>query len=233
MLSGIVQTVSNEKTWGGRGNAVNEADIFFDDSYIHEIRLYFSDPNWYDTLYAAHDEDPNAPYFPARFVSHGIELDPIGVRFKGLATFGFGSGNNGLPWGGGQGGTEDTNRKKPFRLDFNMYDDGSGEETTFFGLKKLSLNNGALDPTLMRDKLFLDFARKYVPTPRAVYTRVYVNDEYIGLYLAVENIDNTYVESRFAGEQNGNIYKIDQGGTLSYLGQNHSHNTTNYELKKQ
>jgi len=37
--------------------AVNAADddaaSFFDDSQVKEIRLYFSDPNWYNLLYQA------------------------------------------------------------------------------------------------------------------------------------------------------------------------------------
>jgi hypothetical protein len=202
----------------------DEADEFFDDSYVHEIRLYFDEPNWYNTLYNAHDKDPNDPYFPARFVSHGIVIDSVGVRFKGLASFG---GSSVAPIGGNQG------MKKPFRIDFNKYDEDNenGEETTFFGLKKLDLNNGFADATLLRAKLFMDFASKYVPTPRSVHTRLYINDNYYGIYLAVEHIDNTFVESRFGSDESGNIYKVEQGGTLSYRGPNLSSYNGSYELK--
>ncbi|MGD2066431.1 MAG: CotH kinase family protein, partial [Candidatus Bathyarchaeota archaeon] len=175
-LFGVVQVSGvDHNPWAGEITVVNEADVFFDDSYVHEIRLYFDDPNWYDTLYAGHDDDRNTadPYFPARFVSHGIELGPVGVRFKGLSTFGFNFGGSGFFFGPGGGG-EDTQIKKPFRIDFNLYDEGDGEETTFFGLKKLNLNNGALDPSMIREKLFMDFASNYVPAPRSVYTRLYV-----------------------------------------------------------
>jgi len=231
MVFGVVQTSGADAgSWAGEDNIVNEANVFFDDSYIHEIRLYFDDPDWYDTLYDAHDNDRNTadPYFPARFVSHGIEIDPVGVRFKGLSTFGFGGGFFfGPPGGGG----EDEDIKKPFRIDFNMYDEGDGEETTFFGLKKLNLNNGALDPSLIREKLFMDFASNYVPAPRSVFTRVYVNDEYFGLYLAMEHIDNTFVESRFGDDEDGNLYKVEALGTLSYLGQEPENYYGNYELK--
>jgi spore coat protein CotH len=237
MLSTVVQVgADNAEYWEPADKVIDEASAFFDDSYIHEIRLYFDDPNWYDTLYDAHDDDPEDPYFPARFVSHGIEIETIGARFKGLSTFGFGGGF--FAGGGGGGGwnpggeeEEPTDIKKPFRLDFNMYDpEGVEEETTFFGLKKLNLNNEALDPTMMREKLFMDFASKYVPTPRSVYTRVYVNDEYYGLYLAMEHIDNTYVESRFGKDEDGNIYKVDKQGTLSYNGSDPA-GYINYEQK--
>lgn len=232
---GVIQTSGADVNyWVAADNVYDEAAEFFDDSYIHEIRLYFDDPNWYDTLYEGHDDDRSTsdPYFPARFVSHGYDINPVGARFKGLSTFGFGFG------GGGGGGFFNTGGssvyddiKKPFRIDFNLYDEEGEEETTFFGLKKLNLNNEALDPTLMREKLFMDFASKYVPTPRSVYTHVYVNDEYYGLYLAMEHMDNTYVESRFGDDEDGNIYKAESMCSLEYLGSNPTEYYSHYELK--
>ena len=229
-LSAVVQTSSAAaNSWTDANNVSNDADVFFDDSYIHEIHLHFDDPNWYDTLYEGHDSNRTTsdPYFPARFESHGVIIEPVGVRFKGLSTFGFGGG--GFFFGGGGG--EDEDIKKPFRIDFNMYDEEGTEESTFFGLKKLNLNNEALDPSLVREKLFMDFASNYVPVPRSVYTRVYVNDEYYGFYLAMEHIDNTYVESRFGDDESGNLYKVEQQGTLSYLGPDPESYYISYELK--
>ncbi|HDQ06716.1 MAG TPA: hypothetical protein ENN36_08370, partial [Candidatus Bathyarchaeota archaeon] len=231
MMFNVVQTSgANADAWSGENNVSNEADVFFDDSYIHEIRLYFDDPNWYDTLYAGHDNDRNTPdpYFPARFESHGIVIDRVGARFKGLSTFGFGGG---FPFGPPGGGSADTQIKKPFRIDFNLYDEEGAEETTFFGLKKLNLNNGALDPSMIREKLFMDFASNYVPAPRSVFTRLYVNDEYYGLYLAMEHIDKTYVKSRFGPNEKGNRYKVEQQGTLQYIDENYASYDGNYELK--
>ena len=214
--------------WAPADKVYDEAAEFFDDSYIHEIRLYFDDPNWYDTLFNAHDNDRNTPdpYFPARFVSHGYDLNPVGARFKGLSTFGF----SGFFFGGG-GSTVYDAIKKPFRIDFNLYDEEGAEETTFFGLKKLNLNNCALDPSLFREKLFMDFASKYVPTPRSVFTHLYVNDEYFGLYLAMEHIDKTFVRSRFGDNENGNIYKAESQATLTYKGPDYKSYSGSYELK--
>lgn len=98
--------------------------------------------------------DPNDPYFPARFQYGSIVLPRIGARFKGHSSF----MRNGI--------------KKPFKLDFNEYDDNAA----FFGLKKLNLHNGDLQPDFLHEKLFLDFAGKYVAAMRAVHVRLYVND---------------------------------------------------------
>jgi hypothetical protein len=46
-----------------------QSSSFFGDSAVREIRLTFDDPNWYNTLVAAH-QNANAtgdPYFPCRF----------------------------------------------------------------------------------------------------------------------------------------------------------------------
>ena len=224
MLFGVVRTSGVEVDyWAAADNVYDEASEFFDDGYIHEIRLYFDDTDWYDTLFYAHDNNRTTsdPYFPARFVSQGYDLSPVGARFKGLSTFGFsfGGGGGGFFGPGGGGSSAVYNDvKKPFRIDFNLYDEEGEEETTFFGLKKLNLNNCKLDVSQIREKLFMDFASKYVPTPRSVYTYLYVNDEYYGLYLAMEHIDNTFVESRFGQDEDGNLYKAEQQAGLEYLG---------------
>jgi len=190
--------------FGQGASEPDEADTFFDDSYVHEIRITFEDPNWYDTLYDSHANDPDDPYHPGRFESEGIVLDPVGIRFKGNSSF------NDMP-----------TDKKSFKFDFDEYDEGN-PALSFLGMKKLNLNNGFSDPTLLREKLFLDSARDYLPESRAVHTRVYVNDEYYGLYIAVEQIDKQYLHKHFGSEEDGNSWKAQPdgppGGNLAYLG---------------
>ena len=152
----------------------DEAESFFDDSYVHEIRLTFEDSNWYSTLYNSHNSDVDDPYFPASFSGDGVTINQVGVRFKGNSSF---NGNS---------------IKKSIKIDFDEYDE-ENEELTFFGLKKLNLNNSFKDPTMLREKLFADFAAQYVPTIRMVHTRVYINDEYIGLYVATEPVSYTHL----------------------------------------
>ncbi len=195
-------------------------DAFFDDSYVHEIRLTFEDPNWYSVLYESHLNDPEEPYFAAAFEGDGVSIPVIGVRFKGNSSF------------------RGDSIKKSLKLDFNEF-----EDFTFQGLKKLNLNNGFNDPTLLREKLFLDFAAKYVPTIRAVHTRVYVNNEYMGLYIGIEQVDKTFVQNRFGSGEDGNLYKgavrdelnvnpqDDFGSDLVWEGADESAYYDHYQLK--
>src|SRR5687767_129743 len=100
----------------GAGMALADAAAaFFDDTVVREIRLSFDDPNWYNTLFQGHSRDAADPYFPCRFQYGSTVIDKIGCRFKGNSSF----QRNGI--------------KKPFKLDFNEYDDNAN----FLGLKKL------------------------------------------------------------------------------------------------
>lgn len=165
----------------------DEAGVFFDDSRVREIHLSIDFSDWYRTLLDSHAGNPEDPYFPASFSSNDITLSNIGIRFKGNSSFRVNS------------------IKKSLKLHFAEFD----EDLQFMGLKKLNLNNCYKDPTMLRAKLFLDFARQYVPTIRAVHTRVYINSEFWGLYLAVEQIDKTFVQSRFGDDEDGNLYKAE------------------------
>jgi len=190
--------------------SADEAASFFDDSEVKELRLYFSDPNWYNTLYQAHTTNPDDPYFPVTLAYGDIILDNIGARFKGNSSFRVSS------------------VKKSFKLDFNKFND----ETRFLGLKKLNLNNLDLEPDMLREKIFLDFASQYIAAMRAVHCRVYVNDEYYGLYLAVEQPDKTMMRDRFGKNEDGNLFNAaEMGADLTYRGTNQTAYYNYYTLE--
>ncbi|TWU03414.1 lamin tail domain-containing protein [Neorhodopirellula pilleata] len=200
----------------------DEAAAFFDDTYVHEVSITFEDDDWYNTLFTSHDTDVDDPYFVADFVADGIAIDGVGVRFKGNSSF---SG---------------TGVKKSIKIDFNEF-----EDLTFLGLKKLNLNNNFNDPTMLREKLFYDYASNFVEgVGRAVFTRVTINGEFYGLYTAVEQIDSTFTQSRFGDEEDGNLYKgtasddavledprADFGSDLTYLGTDQADYEDFYDLK--
>lgn len=189
----------------------DDASAFFEDSTVKEIRIYFDSANWYNTLYQSHASNPDDPYFPARFVYGGTTIPKIGVRFKGFSSF----QRNGV--------------KKSFKLDFHEYD----SEARFLGMKKLNLNNGDLQPSFMREKMFLDFAGKYMAAMRAVYVRLYVNDVYYGLYIGIEQPDKPMLRNWYGSSEDGNLWEAgeDVAATLSYLGASKSSYTSRYELK--
>jgi len=198
----------------GSQGLTDPAAAFFEDTQVREVRLYFDDPNWYNTLLAAHRTTED-PYFPCRFQSGDVKLDKIGCRFKGNSS----AQRNGI--------------KKPFKLDFNEYVD----DANFLGLKKLNLNNFDLQPDFVREKLLHDLGGRYIASLRSVYTRLYVNDAFYGLYLAVEQPDTTMMRARWGASEDGNVYEGEErmgaGGrpTLAWLGADPAPYKTVYILK--
>ncbi len=185
--------------------AADDSATFFDPSVVKEVRITFTDPNWFQALQASHATDPADPYFACRFEADGVVIDPCGVRMKGNSSFG-------VP-----------GVKKPFKLDFNQFDPAN-PALQFHGMKKLSLNNNFKDPTMLREQLFHEFVSQFVPTIRTVPCRLYINGQYWGLYSAAEAVNKDFVQSRFGSDEDGNLYKAEHviGGTgtsnLAWLG---------------
>ena len=178
----------------------------FDDSYIHEIRLTFTDPDYWDTLLVHYDAvyDSNPPdfdlkqYVLASFVEiDGVVLDSVGFRIKGLTSSGISS-----------------SKRKHFKVDFGEFKDWK-----FDGLRKLNLSNTYSDGTMLRDALAYDLLRSLsIPAPRTSYFKLYLNNEYWGLYVAIEQVDKEFLENYFV-QPHGNLYKPFFRNALSWHGQ--------------
>lgn len=222
-VGGLAAQSTAAGTWN-RQETDDEAATFFDDSYVHDLYIRFDNADWYTVLYNSHANDAEDPYFPADFECDGIVIENVGVRFKGNSSF-RGSGV-----------------KKSLKIDFDEYDEDNAE-LNFYGLKKLNLNNNTNDPTMLHEKLFLDFASNFLAgVGRAVHTNVYINGELWGLYTAVEQIDKTFVQSRFGSDEDGNLYKgeasddLDNpqgsfGSDLTWLGDDETAYDDFYQLK--
>ncbi len=187
----------------------SEADYLFGDSTVYEYRLNFTQPNFWDSLvfsFEVLDEE----YMSCDLVFEDSTYADIGIRFKGNSSYALYPGT-----------------KKSFKLDFNRY---VGTQT-FFGLKKVNLNNGFMDPTQIREKLFLDVLEEHVPCIRGAFARVYINDEYWGLYTLVEQPDETFLQDRFGDSEEGNLFKGDPSGDLVWYGSDATSYYPRYELK--
>lgn len=191
----------------------NPGDIIFQSPVIHDINITFSQPNWWDSLmyYKMHADSFNlsTQSMMGNVTIDGTLIDSIGVKLKGNSSFGY------------------PGQKKPIKIELNEYVSGKAYD----GLKTLNLNNNMLDPTMMREKLALDFLnKKGLPAPRCTYARVFYNGQYVGLYKLVEQIDKTFLKTHF-GNKGGNLYKGDPGGSLMWLGNSQPSYYGGYELK--
>jgi len=140
----------------------------------------------------------------------------VGIRFKGYSSF-MGAGI-----------------KKPFKVDFNRYDEGQD----YLGVTKLNFGNSWSDPTMMREVLGYEvFAAAGCPASRTSYVNLYVtvpglyNRELFGVYVVVEQVDRPYLADRF-GNDEGNLYKAGNlGADLVWLGPDPAEYGRRYEKK--
>ncbi len=186
--------------------AQSPGDNFFAEGIVHDIRFNFSQTGYWDSLKANYILDA---YMRCDVTVDGVAYPVSGVKFKGNSSY-----NN-------------PNNKKPFRLDVAEY----GGKLEVDGMKKLVLNNAFKDPTFLREKLMLDFLVAHgIAAPRATFARLYINNKYWGLYSVVEDVNKTFLKTRF-GNKGGNLFKGDPRGTLNYKGTQQAMYATDYELK--
>lgn len=188
------------------GFGQNAGDIVFSGSQVYTFVFHFDQPDFLDSLYKTNaDKD----YTLGHVTINGVLYDSVGVRFKGSSSF------HGYP-----------GNKKSFRIKFHEYKDHN-----FDGLRRINLNNGWSDPTMLREKLYLDFLyEEGITAPRANFARVYIDSVYWGLYTMVEQIDKTFLSHRYS-ENDGNLYKALGQSKLDWKGTNQENYYKYYNLK--
>ena len=158
-----------------------DAAALFDDSRLQEIRLIVNPRDWAD-LKASFQLNT---YYPAHFIWRGQTVRNVGIRSRGT---------------GSRSGV-----KPGLRVDFNRFDPSQH----FLGLKSVVLRNNVQDPSQLHERLAMRlFTQVGLPAPREAHVRLYVNEEYAGLYSVVESIDKAFLADRF-GQDNGYLYEYD------------------------
>ncbi len=107
--------------------------------------------------------------------------------------------------------------KKSFKVSFNTFVRGGDWQ----GLEKLNLNGSHNDPSMIRAKLAWDLMRDCgLTAARTGFVKLYINNEYKGLYTNVEHIDEEFCEKHIDNKGTGDLFKCLYPATLEYLGSN-------------
>jgi Spore coat assembly protein len=54
---------------------------------------------------------------------------------------------------------------------------------------------------MVREMLFHEIASKYMPSSQTSFTKLFVNNEYIGVYVNIENVDKKFFETHYSGSR--------------------------------
>jgi|TARA_B100001971_G_scaffold76283_1_gene70309 hypothetical protein len=173
------------------------SDDFYRRDHVQTIHLTLSEAN----LNKMHDTLPERIYVPGTFRWRDVQLENVGVRYKGNSSSRPGQ-----------------RHKRGFLIKVNEFKKG----TRFLGLRRVALDNGVQFGSLFSEPVITHILRaEGIPASRNNYARVFLNNKYIGVYGNVERIDESFVESRFKGKK-GPLYKVHMpgpGATLSYAGE--------------
>jgi len=159
------------------GSAESSEDLF-NGSFLEELRLYVHPDDWSQLRIRYLQNN----WYLADLYWRGMTAANVGVRSRG-------SGSR-------------SSLKPGLTVRFNKY-----VNQQFLGLNELVLDNSLQDPSFLRERLsMLLFRRMGIAAPREAYARLYVNDEYAGLYSMVEAVDSQFLK-RNLGENNGTLHE--------------------------
>ena len=129
-------------------------------------------------------------YYPADLTWNGITVRNVGIRSRGRGSR--------------------SPHKPGLRVDFDRYTTSQ----RFIGLKSFVLDNVTQDPSGVHESVAMAFyARLGIPAPREIHTRLFVNNEYAGLYVIVESVDKDMLARVFGAigddtQNDGYLYEF-------------------------
>ena len=192
----VLMLMLTAAVWVGKASAGRKNTIgvgyegLFDQSIVHAIDIEIAD--WSGFLDSATQET----YTECSITIDGEKITNVGIR---------GKGNTSLSSVSSMG-----REKYSFKVEFDQYVKGR----SYHGLDKLSLNNLIYDATMMKDYLaYTLMNRMGVPAPLCSFVQITVNGEPWGLYLAVEGVEDSFLERN--NMTTGELYKPD---SLSFGG---------------
>jgi spore coat protein CotH len=155
------------------------ADAFFNDNVLHDIKITINSRDWASLK----EHFLENTYYPSDFRWNDQVVRNIGIRSRGT---------------GSRSGV-----KPGLRVDFDRYT----TDQKFLGLKSFILRNNTQDPSGMRERLSMEvFRRMGVIAEREAHARLFINNEYVGLYTIVESLDKTFL-TKNVNENDGHLYE--------------------------
>lgn len=186
-LVAIIPWASTQEAHAGTVTEQSQQDqhVFVEDKVV-DVNITIADADFQDMLDHASDEE----YHSATVDYNGKTITNVGIRTKGNLSL-------------RSVVQMDDSDRYSFKLSFDEYISGQN----LYGLDKINLNNNYSDASYMREFLAYEMSEMLgLPTPKHSFVRIYVNGTYKGLYLAVEQVDDQFIETHYE-DTTGTLYK--------------------------
>ena len=163
-------------------NAASVEKDFFSTDQVHTLKLNFNQADWPYLLDSLRIQGDG--YLLANIQIDGKLYENVGVRYRGSKSFKTGAKRNSL------------------NIKINYINKNQNHQ----GYKKIKLSNALRDPSLVREVMGYEVAGNYLPTPKAGYSNLTINNTNYGLFVAIEPVDKRFLKNHF-GEGNGTLLK--------------------------
>lgn len=188
---------------------------FYDLATVQEIKLYVSQPNWdyqLDTMKVGSD---GYLMIDSAHINNVPFYHP-GVKYKGNSSY------------------DSTYKKNPFHISLDEF-----ENFDYQGITEIKLSNGYADPSMIREVMAYQILQKYMECPRSNFAKLYINNEYVGIYSNDEDISKGFCADRFLSKKGNTFIKCNPivnpstntKSNLKYINGDSSSYINFYELK--
>lgn len=169
---------------------------FYQPDEVQSVHLSIAEKDLKQMLAAL----PELIEVPATFRWRDVRVENVWVRFKGNSS---------------------SHPKQPHKRSYLVKFDKHDKDRRFFGLRQVSFDNGVQFGSLFSEPIITEILRDHgIKAHRCNYAKVYVNNEYKGVYVNVERVDKSFIETHLP-DPDGLLFKVDKGGpgcNLQFLG---------------
>lgn len=153
---------------------------------VIKIEISTTDEDWKNLI----DNAVSKPTIKADVTIDGEKFDSVGIKTKGNTSL-------------SQIADSDSDRYS-LKLNFGKYTDSQ----TCYGLDKLVLNNIYADSTYLKEYMSYSlFQYMNVPGSLAAFADIYVNGEHYGFYLALEDVEQSFIDRNYSSDSGVQAYK--------------------------
>ena len=152
--------------------SVSERPLY-DIKSIGEIKLTIPSKNWTDALDSLRIYGDGMITGAAMVDGH--QYEGVGIRYRGDKSY------------------QLNLKRNPFSIKLNY----NNKDQNHQGYTSLKISSSLRDPSMVREVLFYEIAGRYMAAPKVSYTKLFVNEEYIGLFVNVESVDGQFTQKHF------------------------------------
>ena len=175
---------------------------------LRTLYLRFHHEDWYEQMSSFYRTDIEVP---AELIVDGKVYPDVGVHFRGTSSY-----------------FTVESEKKSFNIAVDYGEDGQ----RLYGYKTLNLLNGHVDASFLREVLYNQIARDYIPAMKTNFVKLIINGENWGVYINLQQYNKDFLAEWF-DTKDGIRWKIGpgRGGALTYAGDDPSAYQETYQLK--